>query len=264
MSEKGGLGGIWEDLNTHLVVDVDTHEDTSSGAELPLVTKFTVTNTSSKSVSTPEILFEEVTLKVGVPPELHVEKHNNLAGGESFSYEHRSRYGDLGKITYTIDGKVSPSHLLQVKRPESSIPHRVASLSISSYVNVLKDIDIRKWIKDPIEEMLVPSSDTTDAEIKAQQNRFNDAKKEINDARKQLENIYGFIIRQTDTEKHKVSAHKTLLDKYLTNISQACDELSEMLNTHNAKTINATRSQLVSKLMREAATIDEASQGLSE
>ncbi|MFH1383169.1 MAG: hypothetical protein ABIH70_09825 [Chloroflexota bacterium] len=103
MSEKGGLAGIWEDINNSLVVDVDTYEDNQSSPGLPLVTKFTVTNKAEKSDRLPEVFFEEVNLRVGASPELHVEKHVNLASGESFTYEHRSHYSDLGKITYSIE-----------------------------------------------------------------------------------------------------------------------------------------------------------------
>jgi len=262
MTEQFGLAGIWEDLKSNLLVDVRTYGGSSSGSDLPLVTKFTITNGAPKSDTRPEILFEEVILRVGVPPELHVEKHTNLASGESFTYEHRSRYSDLGRIVFSVDGTVSPSHLLRVRRAEDIIPHRVASLSISSYVEVLKDIDIHRWIKGTIEEMTVPGLDTTEAEIEAQQNRFKDTKKEINDTKKQLKQVLGFIIRTTDTDRRKISEHEKLLDKYLTQIIHACDELSKMLDTHNAKTIDATRNQLVTNLEREATAVDEASRSL--
>ena len=262
MSEKGGLAGIWEDLNKNLVVSVETYEDNSSGSDLPLVTKFTVTNGAPQVDGRPEIFFEEVVLTVGVPPDMHVEKHTDLASGESFTYEHRSRYSNLGRIVFSVDGAVSPSQLLRVKSASKSIPSRVASLSIASYIEVLKDINIHKWLKDTIETMLIPSPDTAQAEIEAQQDRFRDAAKEISDTKKQLQNIYGFIIRQTDTDKAKVSQHRKLVEEYLQRTNQACGELRKMLDTLNSKTLSASRNDIVTRLSREASQIDEATEGL--
>lgn len=262
MSEKGGLAGIWEDLNENLLVSVETYEDNSSGSDLPLVTKFTVTNGAPQEDGRPEIFFEEVVLTVGVPPHMHVENHTNLASGESFTYEHRSRYSDLGRIVFSVDGAVSPSHLLRVKGAAKSIPSGVASLSIASYTEVLKDINIHKWSKDTIETVLIPGPDTTQAEIEAQQDRLRDAAEEISDTKKQLQNIYGFIIRQTDTNKAKVNQHRKLVEDYLTHTNQACGELRKMLETLNSKTLSANRNDIVARLSREASHIDEATEGL--
>jgi hypothetical protein len=63
------LDSIWEDLSDNLIVSVDTYEDNSSGSDLP------------QSDNRPDIFFEEVVLTVGTPPDLHVEKHKDLASG---------------------------------------------------------------------------------------------------------------------------------------------------------------------------------------
>jgi len=257
MSEKGGLDGIWEDLDKNLIVSVETYEDNSSGSDLPLVTKFTVTNGAPKSDSRPDIFFEEVVLTVGVPPDLHVEKHTNLASGESFTYEHRSRYSDLGRIVFSVDGAVSPSQLLRVKSASKSIPSRVASLSIASYIEVLKDINIHKWLKDTIETMLIPGPDTTQAEIEAQQDKLSDAVKEIRNTIEQLQNIYDFI-EKTDNVKQ----HRRLVEEYLRRTDKECSELRKMLDVLNSKTLNANRDNIVARLSEEASQVDRATEGL--
>ena len=262
MSEKGGLDGIWEDLDKYLIVRVETHEDNSSESDLPLVTEFTVANVGPKSDMRPEIFFEEVVLTVGVPPDLHVEKHTNLASGESFTYEHRSRYSDLGRIVFSVDGTVSPSYLLRVKRAARNIPSSATSLPIASYIEVLKDINIHKWLKDTIETMLIPGSSTTQTEIEAQQNRLGDAVKEIRDTKEQLQNIYSFIIRQTDTDKDKVNQNRKQQAENLQRTNQACGELRKMLDTLNSKTLNANRDNIIARLSEEASQVDRATEGL--
>ncbi len=262
MSEKGGLDGIWEDLDKNLIVSVETYEDNSSGSDLPLVTKFTVTNGAPKSDSRPDIFFEEVVLTVGVPPDLHVEKHTNLASGESFTYEHRSRYSELGRIVFSVDGTVSPEYLLRVKRAARDIPTRVASLSIASYIEVLKDINIHKWLKGTVEPMLIPGPDTTQAEIKAQQDKLSNTIQEIRNTKGQLDKIYGFIIRQTDTDRAKVSQHQKLVEEYLQRTDGACGELRKMLDTLNSKTLNANRDNIIARLSEEASRVDRATESL--
>lgn len=263
MSEKGGLEGIWEDLNSNLIVSVETYEDNSSGSDLPLVTKFTVTNGAPKSDSRPEIFFEEVVLTVGVPPDLHVEKHTDLASGESFTYEHRSRYSDLGRIVFSVDGTVSPEYLLRVKREARKIPSNVSSLSIASYKEALKDINLHKWLKDIIEPMPIPGAGTTQVEIEAQQDRLSSVVKEISDTKEQLQNIYGFIIRKTDTDKAKMNQHQRLVEEYLNHTAQGCSELRKMLDTYNSRTLESNRQSIVDRLSQEALKLDQATEGLS-
>jgi hypothetical protein len=263
MTEKFGLDGIWEDLNNNLIVDVETYEDNSSASELPLVTKFTVTNGAPKSDSKPKIFFEEVVLTVGIPPDLHLEKHTDLASGESFTYEHRSRYSDLGRIVFSVEGKVSPSHLLRVKNEARNIPSRVARLSMASYVEVLKDINLHKWLRDVIEVLPIPSADANQPEIEALQGKLRIATKEIGDTKTQLENILNFIIRTTDKDKSKMNQLSRLVEEYLTHTAQGCSELSKMLDTYNTRTLESSRQNIVSRLSQEAAKLDQASAELA-
>ncbi|MEE8469950.1 MAG: hypothetical protein V3S51_01325 [Dehalococcoidia bacterium] len=262
MANKHGLDGIWEDLDKNLIVSVETRVENSSGSDLALVTEFTVTNGGIWSDSRPDIFYDEVELTVGVPPATHVERHANLAGGESFTYEHRSPYGDLGRIVFSLDAVVSPSQLLRVKRAASSVPSQVAGLSMASYVEVLKDIDLHKWLRDTIETMLVPGPSTTQAETEAQQGKLRDTAMEIGEAKKQLQSISGFVARPTDADKRKYSEHKKLVEDYLTYTAQACSELRKMLDTLNSKTLSANLADRVSSLSVEASRVDAATEGL--
>ena len=261
MSEQRGLAGTWEDINNNLIVDVETYEDNYSGSDLPLVTKFYVTNGAPKSESMPEIFFEEVVLTVGVPPDLHVEKHTNLASGESFTYEYRSHHNDIGKIVFSVDGVVSPSRLLRVKRPAMKITGSGSNLSITSYLEALKDIDIQRWLKNILETMPIQEG-TTKAEIEAQQDRLSNAIKEIGDTQEQLNNMYGFVTKKAESDRAKVNQHRKLIEDYLTHTSQACSKLIQMLDTQNAKFINTTRSQIVDNLSYEADKINLVSKSL--
>ncbi len=262
MANKHGLDGIWEDLDKNLIVSVETREDHASDSDLPLATEFTVTNGATWSDGRPDIFYDEVELKVGVPPDLHVERHANLASGESFTYVYRSSYSELGRIVFSLDAVVSPSQLLRVRRAASSVPSRVANLSMASYVQVLKDIDLHRWLRDTIEAMLVPGPATTQAEIEAQQERLRDTSMEIGEARKQLQSIAGFVARPTDTDRRRYSEHTKLVEDYLTHTAQACGELRKMLDVLNSKTLSANRADLVSSLSEEATRLDAAAEGL--
>jgi hypothetical protein len=200
-------------------------------------------------------------LTVGVPPDLHIEKHTDLASGESFTYEHRSRYSDLGKIVFSVDGKVSPSRLLQVRNKENDIPRR-ASLSIASYVEVLKDINLHKWLKNTIETLPMPSADANQATIEALKDKLSDATKEIGETKKQLENISGFVIRNTDADKVKMNQHRKLVEDYLNHTYQACSELRKMLDTYNTRTMESSRESIFNRLCSEAENLDRATENI--
>jgi hypothetical protein len=173
-----------------------------------------------------------------------------LASGDSFTYEHRSRYSDLGKILFSIDGKVSPSHLLQVRKKEQKIPRRIASLSMASYVEILKDINLHKWLKNTLETLPIPSSEKV-------------VTGEIAETKEQIQNILGFIIRTTDADRAKMNQHQKLVKEYLTHTVQGCSELGKMLDTYHSRTLESTRQGIVGRLSQEASRLDQATEELS-
>jgi hypothetical protein len=165
MSEQGGLSGIWQDLNSFIQVSVETFEDESRQSEFPLLVTFNVANIDSS----PQIVFDEVRLAVGIPPDMHLEERKNLTSGESFSYEHHCHYSDLDKIRYNVEILVSPKTLFQIRQEDRKITTSKRNLSVKAYIEVLKDINIHKWLIDTLKTLTIPGPNTTLAEIKAHQ-----------------------------------------------------------------------------------------------
>ena len=139
---------LWRELSNELRVQVETRVDESPGIDLPVALTFTVTNEAGRPARDyPEILFKEVSLKVGVPPDWHVESFDDLSPGESKIYTHRCGYSDLPDLEYDLDGSVSPEAFFRIHRPAKP-PGGSESIPASGYLKVFNEVQIHKWLTD--------------------------------------------------------------------------------------------------------------------
>ena len=149
-----GLPSIWEDIKKYLVVSTVVEEATIKN-NVPLLVTFIVTNTAQSQVDQPEILFEEVILKFGISPDWQQERAANLAGGQSFQYQYRCRYSDLQKVQYSIEGKLSPMSLFQVRQRTGTVTARQQTLPIESYIGFLEEVNVYKWIDNVFKKVKI-------------------------------------------------------------------------------------------------------------
>jgi acetolactate synthase small subunit len=263
MSEKGGLDGIWEDLNQFLSVNVDTYEEETNEAELPIVIKFVLANTApnydQKGI---EIVYEGIELAVGIPPDFHIEGNISLKSGESFTYEHRCQYSDFPKTQYSVKAKVNPALLLQIVKPAFKIPgpssRRGSHLSIKAYLEAVKETNIYRWQTNVINALSVPGPDTTLSQIKAEQDKLSNAITEIRETEQNLQGIYGFLAKTDNV----IQLHQKLIGEYLKQTERGCAELRQLLDTHNTRTIEATRNNIVHRLSEQASRVEDAIKAL--
>jgi len=207
------------------------------------------------STEHPEIVFEEVTLKVGVPPDWHIERANNLGEKKSFEYLYPCRYSDLTKIQYNVEGKLSPISLLHVIKQPRNVPTSRDSLTLGSYLGYLKEVNINKWSAEISYNIKAPSPQTTMAEISSQKDFLNRTIQEIEDVGKTLQVIIGFLVRN-----EKIIQHKTSVDGYLKFVREGCGRLSNLLSTPSrGSEIAGERDRLITRMSNEAARINQAS-----
>lgn len=223
MSEKTGLPGIWEDIRNYLVVSTVVEEATINN-DVPLLVTFIVTNTAQSRDEQPEILFEEVILKVGISPDWHYERTANLAGGQSFHYQYRCRYSELSKVQYSVEGKLSPISLLQVRQRIGTVSASRQTLTVGAYVGFLKEVNIYRWIDEVFKTFKIPGPETTIADLEAQKAALNKTSQEIQDVTNNLQWIIMFIIRDDN-----ILQHKRLVDEYLKRTLEGCGRLLNLL-----------------------------------
>lgn len=253
-----GLAGIWEDLVGYLGVDVHVSEGTTDGQ---CVVEFSVTNKAETSPNTPEIVFEEVRLKFGVPPDLRTEKASNLGPGKSFTHQHLCRTSDLTRLKYSVEGRASPAVLLEVRGRENNIPATKSNLlSASVYMGFFNELNVHKWL-DTIGSLPAPGPETTLAGIQAIRERLGVATNEIRETKEELGKIIGFIRSEN---REGVLEHKTLADKYLGRTQEGCARLSTSLATPSTREFSSLKDATVSRLKTEATRLDEATDQLKK
>ena len=253
MSEYGDVHGILKNLESYLRVTLEISENMSQTIS-PITIAFNVKNEAEYA----NVVFDEVQLLVGIPPNVHVEKKTNLAKGESFTYAYQCTYGEFTKIVYSVGGKVNPSLLLQIGQEGRKIPTK-RQLSIKAYLEVLDELNIHKWLNDTLKTLPIPGPNTTLSTIKVQREKLGQAMAEISQAEHQLEDISKFV-----TKAEKVILHRKLVNDYLKRTQQGCGNLQQELGKSDTRSVINLLDSIVSRLEKEASLVDQATDRLSE
>jgi hypothetical protein len=255
MSEKAGLAGIWEDIRNCLQVTTEVLENPQGDNTLKI--RFVVTNTAKNDYEQPDIVFDQVVLKVGIPDNWHCEHKENLGSGDSFDYVHHCSHGELSQLQYTIEGRLSPSSLLNVKLFSRKITAQRQTLTIKSYLDFLEQANLYKWI-EILKNLKIPEPETTIAEIEAQKSNLNQNSGEIQKTRDQLQQVLGFV-----KKNERVLQHKQILEEYLNKTQEAYSRLSSLYSTPSrGREIVLERDRLLSKLSTRIENLEKVKEEL--
>lgn len=168
---RHGPLGFWEEMRDHLVVNAKVETDKSAGSTLPVTVHFDIGNIIPRdSEPGPEIVFEEVLLRVGKPPNWHIEKFTDLGMDQWFSYDHRCNYIDLPDISYDVEYKISLSSVFGFQKETAKVELKLAEFSLVDTIRFINSLNIHKWLDEVIKKIPEPDSNTTVGEIERNQN----------------------------------------------------------------------------------------------
>ena len=199
-------------------------------------------------------------MQYGVPPDLTAEKSANLGCGMSFTHQHRCRIRDLIKLKYSVEGRVSPSALLEF-RGRSNDRRRTPPnlLSAAVYISFFNEVNIHKGLDHTLSDLSEPSPETTLAEVKLSRDKLGEAMREIQETDEQLKSVIAFIGREY---QEAIREHKSAVDEYLKRTKEGCARLSQSLATPHAREFNSLRDSTIDRLRVWAARVDEATEKL--
>jgi DNA-nicking Smr family endonuclease len=256
--EKKMLGEIRDYINNFLKVDTEISQDQTLNAKYPVIIKFTVTNTYKHQEFETDVVFEEVQLKVGVPPDWHTEKATNITCGNSFGYEHHCNYDEIMKVKWAIEGRLSPAVLLTFYRS----PHQVKrdnQLPIKAYFDYLTQMNIHKFLGQ-IRTFPAPNQNTTLAEMKSKVETLNYISSELSSSGQRLQEFLGLV--NTDKYRDDINRHRATVVEYLNNTQREIGELSQLLKNRNGEGFEKARDNIVAKLTVKASELEKATEEL--
>jgi len=168
---RHGPLGFWKEMRDHLVVNAKVETDKSAGSALPVTIHFDIGNIIPRdSEQGPDIVFEEILLRVGKPPDWHIEKFTNLGMDQWLSYDYRCNYIDLPDISYDIEYKISINSIFGFRKEPTKIELKLADFSLADTIKFTNSLKIHRWLDEVIKKMPEPDSNTTVGEIERNQN----------------------------------------------------------------------------------------------
>jgi hypothetical protein len=202
-------------------------------SELPVTVKFTVTNSASTDPNYAEVLFDEVQLLYGIPPNWHLEKYNNLEAGQSFTVDYKCGYRDILEIQYQIEGKVSFEAFFKTKKRNGTLEIVRPTLSTLDFIRAFNETKIHHWLEDTIKSIPVPNDSLSLAELKVKVEQINAAIKEIENTGKYIDNFPRFAhIESPGVQEY--SAFKESLQRYTLETIKGLSQLRTALETPNS------------------------------
>ena len=260
MVEYGGLRGIWEDFNCYLDVNIDVdHDETQE--EIPVLVKFAVSNTGQAQQDRPEIIYDEVVLRISVPPDAWEKKVENLAGDQSFEDELHCTYDSMMQMEWSIQGKISPSSLLQFRRKPEGIKSN-GQFPIKTYFGFLEKISVHQWLKGPIKSISIPDPDTTLGEMKQKEDSLGIIAEEINNTIKRIQDFLNFVNYKNNRDD--VLQHRNAVVEYLQFSIKKISELRQQLRDNKIDVFSRFLEITIEKLTKKADNLDEATKKLAE
>jgi len=255
-----GLSSIWDEISKFLRVDISISQDLVPNAKYPAIIKFVVTNTFEHEEFQTDVLFEEVQLKVGMPPNWHVEKVENFSIGQSFSYEHHCNYDEIMKVQWALEGRVSPALLLTFHVRPSNL-NRNRQLPVKAYFDFLEHMNIHKWLEQ-IKSFSAPTQDTTLADMKSKERALNALTSELMNSKQQLQDFLGLI--DYDRARDDILQYRKAVEEYLTGTQREIGDLIQRLTNHDTQGFGKTRDRIVTKLSDRASTLDKFTEDLGQ
>ncbi len=225
----------------------------------------TSSNGAPIGLNMPEIIFEEVQFKFGIPPQWYVKKIASLARGQSITFEHHCNFSGITKMQYQVEGKLSPrSFSLQIETSPLKMSLSLPVQTMPSYFKLLNLVGIHKWLENLIKTMPIPGPNTTLAEIETQQKTLSGAISEIRETETLLS------VRTTATNevvgqpREEFLRYRQLLLEYLHQTEQGCGHLQQALQAPDARNIEGVRRNIVEHLSKQATAVDIATADLKK
>lgn len=254
---------VWRQLWSYLEVRIDTTVDTSLGTEKPVVMNLVVTNTSPRDSSWPDIVYKDVTLKVGKSPSLEAKNLGSLSRGESATFEYRCSYPDSPDVKHEMTATISPEDVFRVRLGPGH-PNLGQRFPLIAYVQMFNHANIHKWLNSTIKGFPVPGPDTTLAQIDALRRPVNQAFVEIDEPLSRLSRISDLV---NDQYRELVGTHRKSAENYLTGVKHTLSELTRALSSDPrsiARTVEGVLEHSIRRLENQATEVEKATINLSQ
>jgi len=217
-----GTFGFWQQIRDWLDVRYDIKVANEPGKGFQTIIQFNITNIAKGKE--PDIVFEEVLLRIGKESKWHVEKFNNLEAGDSITYQYSCDYIELPDIYYDIEYRVSLERLFGFRRASKQITIKPSEFSILDYLRAVNGMRIHKWLDAVLKKMPVSDSGTTLGEVKEQQNKIKALIEEIRDTEKRIAYIFDTVGK---AERDEIVPLANLLKGYVRTTENQCKQSLE-------------------------------------
>jgi len=263
--EPATIDYLLKHLQGEISVIIEVEENESSGSKDPVKLLFVVSNNRDPDTF-PKIVFQDVTLSFGIPPDMKTINIPRLAPSESRIYEHLCLHSDLPLIKYDIKGSILPESLFQFQTQQSSLSiDKKGTTPAGEYNKFIKEMDLHRWVH-VIANIALPTSETTLLQLKDQENAYRLLIREVRNIGQQVQDYSRFQNPSSQNRNNEsILEHRKMVTEYLVDVEQGLAELEGLYSSQSKMyTLESTKSKIVSKLSAKLQKIDAVMNQLSD
>lgn len=152
---------LWKELKGRLKVEYQTSfvGDGAGGPTVAVV--FSVTNVSGPPThDEPDIVFEHVVLRVGVPPRWQSYELGTLVGQQTERRGYQCSLAELPDLEYDVVGEINPKAFFRTVW-HSQVRALRATFPASAYLSMLEHLQLHRWRDVLLPSLSAPTSRTT-------------------------------------------------------------------------------------------------------
>ena len=258
----------FRELNTYLTVAVDyEHHASRPDLNQTVTVRFTVTNSASppQPGGATEIRFDDVSLNVGISPEMQRIDIGTLGPQESSVATLEAELADLSEIKYDVSGDISTEAFFRITPIESApLPGEPANLPPRAYLRIFEDINVHRWLNSTIKEFPLPGPDTTLSQLTALAASLDETIADIRHTGDRLQRFSGFVSRENREAREAVSQHRNHVDVYLRETVQGIASLKQAISSSDVRQIESAVEHESERLEQSAGQMDRATEELGE
>ena len=249
---------LWRSLRDYLRVAIEVLDGAESHTgSTPVTVRFTVTNTAPGGSDGPEIVFEEVRLRIssGGSGSSSRQIGPELTSGQSLTYEHKCDYRDIAAIDAQVEANVSRRRFFHIQRAVA-FPSTLTRPTALAYLQAFNNIHIHAVLDSTMASFSPPGPETTFAQLRALTATLDTALSEIDGIQNHLR------LPARDLGESSMT-HVKAAAAYVTKVLTGFSDMKDAILSADPEKIAAS-AEAIAALESEAAEVNRATEELMD
>ena len=219
------ISEMWREMKDYLKIEAKTTVEAGKEIPKPAAVSITVINKASNGLSNPRIVFDGVTLRIGIPERMTSKNLGTLSPSQSASFSYECTAAEVLDVQYDVTANINTQEFFKVTHGPLT-PSWDGRFPVVTYVQVVRGADIHRWLQHIIRNLPTLDANTTLEQVEERRKNLQKTLPEIQQARDRLVRAVGLVEQRN---RERTINHVRAVERYLEETRRAVDQLQAAL-----------------------------------